>query len=82
VIWLNLLLVIMQRRVEGSRGLTMKDVVIIDQAVPRVVQDLLESIALGDKLNWFRSERATYAEGTPLIFPLTADSIMCSSSRI
>jgi len=65
----------MRCRVKGNRALTMKDVVIIDQAVPRVVQDLLESIALGDKLNWFRSERATYAEGTPVIFPLTADSI-------
>ena len=54
---------------------SMKDVVIIDQAVPRVIQDLLESIALGDKLNWFRLERATYAEGTAKIFPQTADSV-------
>ena len=53
----------------------MKDVVVIDQAVPKVIQDLLESIALGDKLNWFRLERATYTEGSALIFPLTADAV-------
>jgi hypothetical protein len=53
----------------------MKDVMIIDQAVPPVIQDLLESVALGDKLNWFRSQHATYAEGSSLIFPLTPDAV-------
>jgi len=53
----------------------MKDVVIIDQAVPTVIQDLLENIALGDKLNWFRLKQATYSEGTRMIFPLTADAV-------
>ena len=53
----------------------MKDVVIIDQTVPTVIQDLLENIALGDKLNWFRLKQATYSEGTRMIFPLTADAV-------
>ena len=53
----------------------MKDVVIIDQAVPTVIQDLLENIALGDKLNWFRLKQATYSEGIRMIFPLTPDAV-------
>ena len=52
----------------------MKDLMIIDQAVPTVIQDLLENIALGDKINWFRQKRATYSEGAPAIFPVTPDS--------
>lgn len=53
----------------------MKDVTIIDQAVPKSVQDLLESIAFSDKTNWFRQKRATYAEGQRAIFPVTPDSL-------
>lgn len=53
----------------------MKDVMIIDKAVPTSIHDVVESIALGDKINWFRQKRATYAEGTPAIFPVTPDSI-------
>jgi len=53
----------------------MKDVIVIDQAVPKSIQDLLEGIALGDKFNWFRQKRATYAEGTRQIFPVTPDSL-------
>ena len=53
----------------------MKDVIIIDQAVPTVIQDLLENLALGDKLNWFRLKQATYGEGTRMIFPLTPDAV-------
>jgi hypothetical protein len=52
----------------------MKDVIIIDQAVPTSVQDMLEDVALGNKINWFRQKRATYDEGTPTIFPVTPDS--------
>jgi hypothetical protein len=52
-----------------------KDVMIIDQAVPTSIQDLLENIALGDKINWFRSKGATYCEGTPQVFPVTPDSL-------
>jgi hypothetical protein len=52
----------------------MKDVTIIDQAVPKVIQDLLENLALGDKLNWFRLQGATYTDGARLMFPVTADS--------
>ena len=53
----------------------MKDVIIIDKAVPTSIHDVLETIALGDKINWFRQKRATYAEATPAIFPITPDSI-------
>jgi hypothetical protein len=53
----------------------MKDIVIIDQAVPTVVQDLLENIALGDKINWLRSKGATYNEGVSQIFPVTPDCL-------
>lgn len=53
----------------------MKDVLIIDQAVPKSVQDMLENIALSEKINWFRHKRATYAEGTPTVFPVTPDSL-------
>jgi hypothetical protein len=48
---------------------------IIDQAVPTSIQDLLENIALGDKINWFRSTGATYNEATPQVFPVTPDSL-------
>jgi hypothetical protein len=53
----------------------MKDVIIIDQAVPTSIQDMLENIALGDKINWFRNKGATYGEGISQIFPVTPDSI-------
>jgi len=53
----------------------MKDVVVIDQAVPKVVQDMLENVALGDKIPWMRSGGATYQDGVGKIFPTTADSI-------
>jgi len=53
----------------------MKDVVVIDQAVPKVVQDMLENIALGDKINWCRSGGATYGAGASQIFPVTPDSV-------
>lgn len=52
-----------------------KDVTIIDQAVPTVVQDLLENLALGEKINWFRSKGATYGEGIAHIFPVTPDCL-------
>jgi hypothetical protein len=55
--------------------LPMKDVIIIDQAVPTSIQEILENIALGDKINWFRNKGATYGEGTAQIFPVTPDSI-------
>ena len=53
----------------------MKDVTIIDQAVPTSIQNLLEDIALGNKISWFRNKRATYDEGTPITFPVTPDSV-------
>ncbi|MCW5620005.1 MAG: hypothetical protein KIS79_02725 [Burkholderiales bacterium] len=53
----------------------MKDVVVIDQAVPKVVQDMLESIATGEKINWCRNRGATYNDSTPKIFPTTPNSI-------
>ena len=53
----------------------MKDVIVIDQAVPTSIQDILERVALCDKINWLRQERATYPAGSPLIFPLTPDAI-------
>lgn len=52
----------------------MKDLMIIDQAVPTSIQDLLENIALSDKINWFRNKGATYNESTPQVFPVTPDS--------
>ena len=53
----------------------MEEVVIIDRAVPTVIQELLESIALGDKINWFRSRGATYGEATRKVFPTTPDAV-------
>jgi len=53
----------------------LNDVMIIDQAVPRVIQDLLESLALSDKINWFRHKGATYNDGAPQAFPVTPDSL-------
>ena len=53
----------------------MKDVTIIDQAVPASVQNMIESIALGDKLNWFRNSGATYNESNTQVFPTTPDSL-------
>lgn len=53
----------------------MKDLTIIDRAVPSNVQDMIENIALGDKINWFRQKRATYGEGEPQVFPVTPDSL-------
>jgi len=53
----------------------MKDVIVIDQAVPASIQDIFERVALCDKINWLRQERATYPAGSPLIFPLTPDAV-------
>ena len=53
----------------------MKDVMIIDQAVPISIQNMLEEIALGGKITWLRNKRATYDEGAPMIFPVTPDSL-------
>jgi len=53
----------------------MKDVIVIDHAVPASIQDALERVALCDKINWLRQERATYPAGSPLIFPLTPDAV-------
>jgi hypothetical protein len=53
----------------------MKDVIVIDQAVPASIQDALESLALGSKINWFRSKGATYDDGPRMIFPVTPDSL-------
>jgi hypothetical protein len=53
----------------------MKDLTIIDQAVPVSVQNMIESIALSDKINWFRQKQAVYDEGVVPIFPTTPDSL-------
>jgi len=53
----------------------MKDVIVIDQAVPKVVQDMLESVALGEKIPWMRNGGATYNDNTAKIFPTTSNSI-------
>jgi hypothetical protein len=53
----------------------MKDVIVLDQAVPTSVQDLLENIALGGQIPWLRHDRATYVAGSPTIFPLTPDAV-------
>jgi hypothetical protein len=53
----------------------MKDLTIIDQAVPVSVQNIIESIALSDKINWFRQKQAVYDEGVVPIFPTTPDSL-------
>src|SRR4051794_10668428 len=52
---------------DSRGGLLMKDVLIIDQAVPTSIQDVLANIALGDKINWFRSKGATYTESNAQI---------------
>lgn len=52
-----------------------KDVIVIDDAVPGVIQNLLEDIALGDKVNWFRNKEATYSGGSAKVFPVTPDSV-------
>jgi hypothetical protein len=53
----------------------MKDISIIDQAVPASVQDSLEKIALGDQIPWLRHDRATYLAGAPQVFPVTPESV-------
>lgn len=53
----------------------MQDLLIIDQAVPTSIQNLLENLALGDSINWCRSGGATYSEGVAKIFPITPDSV-------
>ncbi len=53
----------------------MKDVVIIDRAVPNSIQDMLANIALGDKVNWIRHKNATYGEGAQRVFPVTPDAL-------
>jgi hypothetical protein len=54
---------------------TKGEVIIIDQAVPVSVQNLIEDVALGNKISWFRNRRATYDDGQPIIFPVTPDSV-------
>src|SRR5690606_15897709 len=58
-----------------GRRRSMKEVIVIDQAVPKVVQDMLESIALGDKITWCRSGGATFGAGASQLFPVTANSV-------
>jgi hypothetical protein len=54
----------------------MKDVIVIDRAVPASIQDMLRDIALSEKVNWFRSKGATYGEGGgPPVFPVTPNAI-------
>ena len=53
----------------------MQDVIIIDKAVPGSIQDMLENVASGNQVNWYRSKRATYADGTAPVFPVTPDSV-------
>jgi hypothetical protein len=53
----------------------MDDVIVIDDAVPASIQDMLEATALGNKINWFRSKGATYDDGPRIIFPVTPDSL-------
>lgn len=53
----------------------MQDVIVIDQAVPASIQDMLENLALSSKINWFRNRGATYDEGPRMIFPVTTDSL-------
>lgn len=53
----------------------MKDVVVIDQAVPTSTQNMLENIALGESINWFRYPGATYTPGVGQKFPVTPDSV-------
>jgi hypothetical protein len=54
---------------------TKGEVIIIDQAVPVSVQNLIEDVALGNKISWFRNRRATYDDGQPIVFPVTPDSV-------
>jgi hypothetical protein len=59
-----------------SEAAPLKDqVIIIDQAVPISVQNLIEDVALGNKISWFRNRRATYDDGAPITFPVTPDSV-------
>ncbi len=58
---------------EGEQG--MEELIIIDQAVSAGVQNIVEGIALGEQINWCRSDRATYGQGVDRIFPVTPDSI-------
>lgn len=51
-----------------------KDVMVIDNAVPTSIQDSLKSVALGEKVTWYRQNRATYGEGQAPKFPVTPDS--------
>ena len=53
----------------------MRDLMIIDRAVPTSIQDLLENFALSDQIPWVRNKGATYSEGTVHPFPVTPDSI-------
>ena len=55
--------------------LARKDVTIIDQAVPKNVQEAIKSVALGEKVSWYRQSRATYKETDARIFPVTPDAI-------
>jgi len=52
----------------------MKDVIIIDKAVPNGIQESLEKIALGNAIPWNRHGRATYNEGQASRFPVTPES--------
>lgn len=53
----------------------MQDVIVIDQSVPKVIQDMIENIALGDKITWFRQPGATYDSAQSKIFPVTPNSV-------
>ncbi|MCC7546400.1 MAG: 2OG-Fe(II) oxygenase [Burkholderiales bacterium] len=53
----------------------MQDVIVIDQAVPKVIQDMLENVALGDKIPWMRNGGATYGDNAAKIFPTTASAV-------
>ncbi|MBI1395898.1 MAG: hypothetical protein GC151_07945 [Betaproteobacteria bacterium] len=52
-----------------------QDILVIDHAVPTNVQDNIRNIALGDKINWYRQTRATYADGQAPAFPVTPNAV-------
>lgn len=53
----------------------MQDVIVIDQAVPKVIQDMIENIAVGDKITWLRHSGATYNDAQSKIFPATPNAV-------
>ena len=52
-----------------------KDVTIIEEAVPPSIQGLVENIALGNKISWNRQKGSTYDEGIATVFPVTPESV-------